>query len=70
MKLQEIAERLQADLMESPSDKPKKTRPGYELDFIQDVLGNSGHRLSTERIHTLAAEASSYENFISAATKK
>jgi hypothetical protein len=69
MDIREIAERLQQDQIEG-SEKPKKIRPGSEVEFIQTTLGDSGYRLPIERIRTIASEASSYENFIFAATKK
>jgi hypothetical protein len=69
MRIRDIAERLQLDLIESPREKPKHTRSGGELQFVQKVFRDWGYELSHKKIQTLATKSTSYESFVVAATK-
>jgi hypothetical protein len=69
VKIRDIAERLQIDLINSPRQMPKRGRAGGELKFIQRVLGDFGYKLSRRKLETLAAKAKSYDVFLSSATK-
>jgi hypothetical protein len=60
MKIRDIAERLQLDVIESPREKPKRTRSGGELQFVQKELGDWGYELSHKKIQTLATNSTSY----------
>lgn len=69
MNIRDLAEQLQADLVESPNQKPTKVRAGSELKFVRAFLNDWGYELPAKKIQTLAAKAKSYEVFIRAATK-
>jgi hypothetical protein len=64
MKIHDIAEHLQRDLLDSPCLKIKKLRNGTQLKFVQRALGDWGYVLSAKQIHDLAAKAKSYDVFI------
>jgi hypothetical protein len=44
MKIRDIAEHLQQDLIEAPHDKPKKVRRGIELKFVRGFLKDGDMR--------------------------
>jgi hypothetical protein len=67
MKIRDIAERLQIDLIESPGQKPK--RSGGDVKFVQKVLDGWGYKMSGQKLQTLATKSKSYESFILSATK-
>ena len=65
----EIAERLQQDLIERPSEKAQPVRKGSETRFIQHNLAEFGYELTKEKIRLLTSKSDSYQSFILAATK-
>jgi hypothetical protein len=69
MKIRDIAERLQKDLIERPGEKIKKLPKGRELHFIQHILLDSGYVVSSEKLRSLAAKSETYDAFILSATK-
>jgi hypothetical protein len=69
MKIREITERLQQDLIDSPREKPKKVRKGNELEFVRGFLHDWGYDLPGRKIQNLAAKAKTYEVFMKSATK-
>jgi hypothetical protein len=69
MRIRDIADRLQIDLIESPRQKPKRSRAGGELKFLQKVLADSGYKLSGKELQSLATNSKTYESFILSATK-
>jgi hypothetical protein len=64
-----IAEQLQADLVESPNQKPTKVQAGSELKFVRAFLNDWGYELPAKKIQTLAAKSKSYQMFLRAATR-
>jgi len=68
MKIRDIAERLQQDLIESPRQKIKKLRKGTELRFVRSFLGDWGYDFSGRKIQNLAVKANTYEVFMKSAT--
>jgi hypothetical protein len=66
MNIRDIAERLQIDLIESPREKPKRIKG--DVKFVPKVFGDFGYKISGRKLQMLATTATSYENFILAAT--
>jgi len=69
MKIRDIADRLQIDLIESPRRKPKRSRVGGELKFLQKVLADSGYKISGKKLQSLATKSKTYESFILSAMR-
>jgi hypothetical protein len=69
MNIQTIAEQLQADLVESPNQKPTKVRTGSELKFVWAFLDDWSYELPAKKIQTLAAKAKTYDAFMRTVTK-
>jgi len=69
MKIREVAERLQRDLIETPREKLRKVRQGTELKFVQRFLSEWGYKLPGKKIKDLAAQSNSYDGFIRSVTK-
>jgi|HubBroStandDraft_4_1064222.scaffolds.fasta_scaffold414314_2 hypothetical protein len=64
-----IAEQLQADLIESPAEKPAKIRAGSEVKFIQGFLGDWVTIYQTRKYERWPQELNPYEVFVPTAMK-
>jgi hypothetical protein len=67
--IRDVAEQLQKNLIERPSEKPAEVRQGKELKFVQRFLSEWGYKLPEKKIQDLAAKSESYDGFIRSATK-